>query len=225
MMKNNRYFLFPLFFFLCNLAIGQKIDSKVLVKNMFLMEPIFRLDTKEVDLNDFNKSFDFKMYEIGNSCRWILPIQLFVLDSFKVYNKNIVREELLKDSVYVVAVQCNDVYRLKGFSYNDFPFLLKYCLENKQDYSVNEILKKLEDSYNTKEHLYVDFECLYEAFRSKEINYDIYPCLESLSKSLETYIIIGYNEKVYVKKGGEPIGYRRTKYKVNKYRKRMRKVD
>lgn len=219
MKKIKLLFLIFLYFFSCNLTLGQKIDTKMLIKNMFLLESIFRLDSKEIYQNDFYESFDFCMYEIGNTCRWALPIKFFVLDSFKVYNKEIIRDELLKDSMYIVALQDNNLFRLKGFSYNDFPFLLKYYLENKEDYSVKEILKKLDASYNTREHLYIDFECLYEAFRSKEINYDLYPCLESYRQSCDICVVIGYNEKVCVKKGGEPIGYRGTK---NKYRKRMK---
>ncbi|MBR2262627.1 MAG: hypothetical protein IJ916_13130 [Paludibacteraceae bacterium] len=201
---------------------GQEITREVLIKNLFLMEPwIIKSQEEKFDLQEFYNAFDFKIFEIGDDswCKIMGLEKYYVLDSFKVSNTDLIREEFLKDSVYIVAINGRKVYRLKGFSCNDFPFLMKFYLEENEKYSVKEILQDLNRCYNTNSNIYIDFECLYEAFRSKEINYDKFPCLESYPHSKNICVQIGYNEKVCVKSGGESIGYRGTKYKKSKYRK------
>lgn len=218
-MKIIYFFISIIFFSSVSLVKGQIIDPELLIKNAFLTENIMKSDSFNVSIEDYYSSFNFKLKEIGSDDLYSNFVQYFVLDSFNVLNNQIVEESYLKDSVYIIAMNKERLYRLKGFSYNDFPFLLKLYLDQPSDYSVKEILYRLNRLCNNKGNINVDFECLYHAFRSKEINYDIYPCLESFVHSSNALsVVMGYNGKICVKKGGEPIGYRGKKNKKNKYR-------
>lgn len=218
------YFISCIFLDLCffQMCLSQKINQEILIKNAFLIESRI-VNNHDCTLEDYYNSFSFKTFELGNNKYDLRGKNFFLIDSFKVYNERIVNKNNLKDSAYIVVIEDCRLYRLKGFSYNDFPFLLKSYLEENEDYSVREIIDELNDSYNLENKMYIDFECLYEAFRAKEINYDVYPCMESYPISQDICVQTGFNERVCVKKGGEPIGYRGTKYKKSKYRKRMEK--
>lgn len=185
------------------------IDKEVIVKNLFMMEPEITCANKAVSATDFYNLLDFKMNRFGLG--GYEDITYYMLDSFNVKDKKIINSDIFIDREYVVAIEGNMAYRIKGFSVNDFPFLFKRCLEIDSDNSVNEILDFLDCCYNTSDSIHIDFDCLYAAFRSKEINYDKYPCLESVRHSQDVSIVMGYNNKVWRKVGGEPLGYRGTK--------------
>lgn len=164
---------------------------------------------KSISIDEYYQLFDFKMKKIGIADYG--DIAYYLIDSFKIVDTNVTKENIALNGKYIVAMDGNMVYRIKGFSINDFPFLLKRYLEIDENSSVVEILDFLDVNYNYDDELYIDFECLYEAFRVKEINYDKHPCLESVLHSQNVSVVMGYNNKVWVKKGGEPLGYRGSK--------------
>lgn len=218
-MKQFKIFITLIYLFLNHFAKGQIINSELLIKNVFLMENVLRLDSDNVSVTEYIESFDFNMRKIGNDYLYTDSINFIVLDSFQIHNSKIFKDNYFKDSVYVVAVDNGKLYRLKGFSYNDFPFLLKLYLDQLEDYSINRILHRMNRACNYNGIVNVDFKCLYDAFRSKEINYDLFPCLESYVHSTNISVVMGYNEKTCIKIGGEPIGYRGKKNKKSKYLK------
>lgn len=188
------------------------VDKYMLVKNLLMMEPYITNDT--ISVVDFYSFFDFKLTIIEEDLVGDedAKITYYVLDSFEVKNKKIINEDILKNKEYVIAIEGNMVYRIKGFSVNDFPFLLKRYLESNlnQGKSVNDVIANMNATCNFWSE-YVDFDCLYDAFRSKEINYDKHPCLESVWHKQNVYFVRGYNNTVWLKRGGEPLGYRKTK--------------
>ena len=193
------------------LNANAKINQNELVKSLFLQEVhILSAIEDEVNIENFYNYFDFRMTAIGHDSG---NINIYEVDSFSYKQE---RLTAIHDTCkYFVAIYNNqEVYRLKGFSANDFPFFFKTYIElYGDDDSANEILDDLSLFYckDVLGEVLLDFNCMYNAFRSKEINYDEHPCLQSYEVASRVYLVAGYNGKYARKVGGEPLGYRGKK--------------
>lgn len=208
-MKKYNIIFFFVIFYSCNVIYGQKMDKEILIKNLFLYEPYFLNNMeKNSNMEDFYKSFSFRIKELGE-CK-MENSEVLLIDSMTICNNSFFYNDIFKDKPsYVIATTENKMYRLKGFSYNDFPFLLKYYLEKYEDFSVHEVVDMLNECVNSQDTTFIDFECIYEAFRAKEINYDYFPCIESFSHSKNEYLYKDCMQGIWKKKkGGEPFEYR-----------------
>lgn len=209
-----------------------QIDGKTILKSFFLQEMnsgMMKKLPEDTEVDDFFANFDFRMRVAGST---LGSIDYYVVDSFVYANDSFKIVDVIDDTCkFVVAIHDNDIFRLKGFSVNDFPFFLKRVIESgyaNSDVSVRSILEDLSLTYNVESNVELDFDCLYEAFRAKELNYDDYPCLQSYWVAQSLCMQTGYNGMVVQKKGGEPVGYRRTKLDkkyiiVKPYTKRFKK--
>lgn len=187
------------------IVYAQNEFDKKLATNLLLLEPeLQRLITdKEGEISD---DFSFSMRKI---CKGLLDGECYIIEDFHIGMDSTIEKHLNNERL-ILVIDNHVPYRLKGFYFNDFPLYFKHCCEQRESQSVKEILSSLMFSCD-EEDVQIDFECLYKAFRSKELNYDEHPCLESALHKLNVYIEWGVNDKYCVKKGGEPIGYRGTK--------------
>lgn len=92
--------------------------------------------------------------------------------------------EVMINSYYVLAVNTSTgaSYRLAGFDINDFMMFLSDFKEN----YLNGNMKRLKTNYflNNYKVEDLDFNCLYEGLRKKEIDRDKYSCLKRCSEPL-----------------------------------------
>lgn len=210
----HRIFLIVLLAPLASIHAQDDFDKK-LVTNLFLLEPEFQRLIAN-DVGDLSDGFSFSLRKI---CDGLLEGDCYVIEDFHI-SKDSTIEKHLNDERLVIVIDDHVPYRLKGFYFNDFPLYFKHCCEQRANQSVKEILSSLKCNCE-EEDIQIDFDCLYKAFRSKELNYDEHPCVESALHKLNVYVEWGFNGKYCTKKGGEPIGYRGTRnYKEKTSRKR-----
>ena len=159
---------------------GEKTDS--LFKKFDQVVEI-NLDTVAYKLYDIDLHFYFlKLYDLNNN-KFTRNLS---------YNRNVSSDELknlvipvgkfIQHYVIVISSKTGRSYRLSGFNGND---LLAFLSDFKEEYKAKHYTSLSTKKFLKEFHVPdLDFDCLFQGLKAKEIDRDKYPCLMQCSEPI-----------------------------------------